>query len=102
MDPNPQSSNPQILKSSDPQILRSSDPQILRSSNPQLEEIADRINRQVGWRIRTDLRRIVCVMALPDEDRRHPVAPYRLDGGEDPELVVDHHVPPGRIAALDI
>jgi len=42
------------------------------------------------------------VMALLGKDGRDPIAPRRLDRGEDGGLIVDEHVTSGGMPALDV
>src|SRR6187399_1469129 len=53
----------------------------------------------IGAQPKGDIERVV---ALARPDRRHPAPPHRLDGGEDPHLVVDEHVVVGGEPLLDV
>ncbi len=67
-----------------------------------VEEVADRIDRDVGRRVRRKQVRVVRELPLLREHGRDALSPVQLRGGEDPHLVVDEHVPLGRKAALDV
>jgi hypothetical protein len=64
-------------------------------------EVADPIDGHVRRRMACDVGRRG-VVPLAREDRRQPLAPVLLDGGQDPDLVVHEHVVGRRMAALDV
>src|SRR5262245_5301900 len=68
----------------------------------EVEERADRVDRDVRLRMRGEEIRIVRELPLQREHRGHAVAPVPLGRSEDPDLVVDEHVPIRREAALDV
>src|SRR5438874_4070895 len=66
------------------------------------DKISDALDSDVGRRCRAHDRRIVRVMSLPYEYRRHAFTPDRLHGGKNPQLVVHHDVARGGILPLHL
>ena len=73
-----------------------------QSGDVDCQQIADPFDCQIGGRIGRNSRRVIRECALAWKNRRDTVAPRRLEGAEDAQFVVDQHIMPCGISALDV